>query len=523
MDLELIGALIRLRYKLLWAKTRTRNGKIALFMSGYLLLVFVLVVLAAGGFGAGMVAVRSGKAEWIARAVLSGLFLNALMAAIILGFGMNAVFSDAALRRYPLQAIDRLAARHLIGMLDPFWYLFLALELGLAIGLYALGAGGFWVGVAAVLLLFVSNYLCARVLGLLVERLMARRAGAAVLLALILLLSLLPAAVTPALRKHPEALEPVIRVLSFTPPFGAAAAMTGAGMKTLFGVALLICWLVGLTLALVTLERRPVETRAAQSTTISWESNFERLGSFFGPPLATLIAHWLRFYSRNNRFRTVFAIALPLAAFLMISWGRRGVAPAQFAAALSAFAILGCMGGTQAAVNQFGYVDTGFRRLLLMPVRPADVLRASSYTLLLVNATLIPVGTLVFVIVRPIAFDARMLVMLVGMAVTGLFLLHGLGLWATVLGPRRADYYSSFGNDLSALGNVVVLGGMLSLMFVPQILAQAAPNALAPDYWWILVVLAVTAAAFYFVSLRRTGAMLLLRRESLLCILEGRR
>src|SRR6516165_3953568 len=99
MDLELIGALIRLRYKLLWAKTRTRNGKIALFMSGYLLLVFVLVVLAAGGFGAGMVAVRSGKAELIARAVLSGLFLNALMAAIILGFGMNAVFSDAALRR----------------------------------------------------------------------------------------------------------------------------------------------------------------------------------------------------------------------------------------------------------------------------------------------------------------------------------------------------------------------------------------------------------------------------------------
>ena len=38
MNFQLIGVLIRLRYKLLWAKTRTRNGKIALFFAGYLLL-----------------------------------------------------------------------------------------------------------------------------------------------------------------------------------------------------------------------------------------------------------------------------------------------------------------------------------------------------------------------------------------------------------------------------------------------------------------------------------------------------
>ena len=53
MDFELIGNLIRLRYKLLWANTRTRNGKIALFFAGYLLLVMVLALLGAGGVGAG--------------------------------------------------------------------------------------------------------------------------------------------------------------------------------------------------------------------------------------------------------------------------------------------------------------------------------------------------------------------------------------------------------------------------------------------------------------------------------------
>ncbi len=64
MNPPLIGELIRLRYQLMWARTRTRNGKIALFVIGYLLLLLVVAVLAAGGFGAAALAVRSGKASW---------------------------------------------------------------------------------------------------------------------------------------------------------------------------------------------------------------------------------------------------------------------------------------------------------------------------------------------------------------------------------------------------------------------------------------------------------------------------
>src|SRR6476646_9919889 len=104
MNVALIGELVRLRYKLLWAKTRSRNGRIALFLAGYLLLVLLVALLASGGFGAAMVAVRSGKAERVAQAALTALFLEAVLAANILGFGMNAVFSDTELRRYPLAA-----------------------------------------------------------------------------------------------------------------------------------------------------------------------------------------------------------------------------------------------------------------------------------------------------------------------------------------------------------------------------------------------------------------------------------
>src|ERR1039458_9378002 len=46
MNTALIGELVKLRYQLLWAKTRSRNGRIALFLAGYLLLVLVIALLA---------------------------------------------------------------------------------------------------------------------------------------------------------------------------------------------------------------------------------------------------------------------------------------------------------------------------------------------------------------------------------------------------------------------------------------------------------------------------------------------
>ena len=118
----------------------------------------------------------------------------------------------------------------------------------------------------------------------------------------------------------------------------------------------------------------------------------------------------------------------------------------------TAFAILGCMGTAQFSVNQFGYVAGGFRRFFLLPAQPAVILRAGSYTFMLMSSTLILAGTLLFVLFSPFSFDARMLIMLAGSAVASLFVFLGLGLWATLFGPRCCDYYNTFGNDLSAAG-----------------------------------------------------------------------
>src|ERR1039458_1526552 len=153
MNTPLILRLVGLRYKLLWAQTRTRNGRIALFLVGYLFALLILLLMTAGGYGAAMVAVRSGQAEKVAQAVLGGLFVNALIASVVTGFGINTAFTDAALRRYALSARDRLAARHLTGILEPVWIFVLGLDLGLSTGMYVFGAGSFWLGAVAVLLL----------------------------------------------------------------------------------------------------------------------------------------------------------------------------------------------------------------------------------------------------------------------------------------------------------------------------------------------------------------------------------
>ncbi|HXN21665.1 MAG TPA: hypothetical protein VOA41_02850 [Candidatus Dormibacteraeota bacterium] len=118
--------------------------------------VLGMVLLSSAGVGAAMVAVRSGKAQMVAQLVLTSLFVQVVLVTVIIGFGMNAMFSDAELRRYPVNALDRRLTRHLIAMVDPFWFLVLALELGLVIGLYALGVAALGLSLFAILLLLLS-------------------------------------------------------------------------------------------------------------------------------------------------------------------------------------------------------------------------------------------------------------------------------------------------------------------------------------------------------------------------------
>jgi hypothetical protein len=523
MNFERIGDLIRLRYKLMWARTRTRNGKIALFVIGYLLLVMIIALLAAGGIGAAMVAVRSGRALLITRIVLTSLFAQALLATVMMGFGMSAIFSDVELRRYPIGAQERTLVRHLVGIIDPFWLLSLTLELGLVVGLYLMDAASFLLGVGAVLLLFISNYLLARVIEAIIDRLTKRDSGSMILMICVMLLSFSGAIIPPLIKKFPGIKEAAVQVLAYTPPFGAASAMTQSGTSVLSGFAVEILWVLGLGAALVWFERRPYERRVAVTTVLKFDSRYDRVAAALGFANAPLVAWWLRFYTRNSRFKALIFLSIPIAAFLTynIAAGRKqslGWLPA----ALGTFPIVTFFATSRFMVNEFGYLGGGFRRCFLLPVEPAAVLRTGSYASIVLSACFIPAGLIAWIALAPVPFDIRAIFMLLASAITGMFFIHGLGLWATLYGPRRGNYNQSLGNDLSLFGNIVLIGGVLFFMSSPLIWHAVFPAMLDAANWWFWSVPPIVAVAFYRMSLSMASAALTGRREYLMAVVEGR-
>ena len=524
MNTKLIGELVRLRYRLLWAKTRSRNGKIALFVIGYLILLGAAGYFANGGFRAGKAAVETGQAELVAQIALGVVFLEATLSTVVLGFGIGAVFAETELRRYPLTMGERRIARHLTGILDPFWFLVLALDIGLLVGLYVLGAASLLAGLAAIAVLTAANYLLARVVTLIVDRVMLMRGGAVVLMAAIIGLSLIPGLLGSALKKNPALVGKILHWLRWTAPFGAGSAMTGHAGAVASGLALVAGWILGLAVLVYALERRPAERRqSAQKGPLRWSGVWERVGGLLGLQHAPLVGHWLRFYTRNSRFRAMYLATIPLAVFLTYQMSVVSRHPAGvFTAALGAAPMCGFLATSRFAVNLFGYTGGGFRRYLLLPTRPADCLRAASYATLMLAATEVLLAVAVWVAIAPLRWDWRMFIMLVSMGIAGLFGLHGAGLWATLYNPRRGNYNSAIGNDLSTSGNVLLIGSLL----VPVLAAQWAPRhwpaVVSPENWWWPPLAAAAAVVFYFVSLRKAAAQFAGRRERLMALVEGR-
>jgi len=522
MNAPLILQLVRLRYKLLWAQTRTRNGRIALFVTGYIFALFILLLATAGGYGAALLAVRSGQAEKVAQAVLGGLFVNALMASVVTGFGINTAFTDAALRRYALNARERLAARHLTGILEPVWLFALGLYLGLSTGMYVFGAGSFWLGAVAVVLLLIADYLLARVLATLIEWLSHVKGGTAILFAMLIGACMLPGLLIPKLANSHGPKQAVMAVLAGTPPFAAAALMVNAGAALSHQFAILLVWIAALLVLLAAIEKQAARPRSAAAAVATWDNSYERVASIFGTAMAPLVGRSLRYYVRSNKVRFNYVAALPALAFITFNHPGQADPLHYFVRALGAFGVAGFLGTAVMSTNQFGFDASGFRRYFLLPVPPGAILRASSYTAMFVGSTLLAAALLLWLLFAPVPFDARMAPMLLASGVGGLCLFNGLSIWTSLLSPRPTSFETTFGNQLSLSANVLLIGGMLGAVLLTIGLDKAAAPAIVLSYWWASIPAAALAIVFYFFSLQRGAAVFLSRREQLLNTLEGR-
>ncbi len=336
-------------------------------------------------------------------------------------------------------------------------------------------------------------------------------------------LAILPSAVAPALRKNPAFLASALEWLAYTPPFAAAAAMIHPGAPALRALALLVWWSLGLAAALVWLENRPPRRRAAESVKVAWDGPTDRIGAFFGPDLGPLVAHWLRFYVRNNRTRVMSLISIPLLAFLTTRSAQKLGPYSMFSAALGTIAIVPFMGVSRLALNQFGYSGGAFRRYFLLPVASTETLRAASYASVTFGAATLSVALLVWLALAPFARDARMVFMLACSGVTGLFAFNACGIWVhSVQSAQRELLHGNFGNDLSLGGNNALLRGVILAMLVPRELYAFNPTAVSPEAWRMVVLLPVAAASVYFATLKAAGPIFMARREKLLAVVEGR-
>ncbi|MGH9899806.1 MAG: hypothetical protein ACRD4L_13265, partial [Pyrinomonadaceae bacterium] len=258
----MIFSLIRLRYQLLWAQSRTSGGKTALLLAAYIFGGLIFLFFSLGGIGTAVIGVQSGRGEEIARWILSGLFFGGIFMSLTLGIGPRLAFSDKVLRRYPLSSISRLAARHLIGLLDPNWLLLLAIVLGIAIGFATLGVGSFFIGLPTVLVFIIVTYLTSVVLLVLIDRVLQYKAGTVILGGFMVLLFAIPGIIVPYFAHHAK--NPVWghalnQTLRFLPPGIAATLLIGPSFTIgLFGILILIGWSAALAYALLALERRPV-------------------------------------------------------------------------------------------------------------------------------------------------------------------------------------------------------------------------------------------------------------------------
>jgi hypothetical protein len=270
------------------------------------------------------------------------------------------------------------------------------------------------------------------------------------------------------------------------------------------------------------LERRKPRRRVAETTALSFDSFYDRVATGLGFEHATMVAWWLRFYGRNGRFKAMLGLTLPIVAFLTFNMGSQRKGPGYFGAALGIFPVATFFATSRFMVNQFGYLGGGYRRCFLLPVEPGVILRTGSYASMVLGAIFIPSGALVWALFAPVPFDARQVAMLVASATSGLFLFHTIGLWTTLYGPRRGDYNQSFGNDLSLLANIAIVGGVMICIFSPMWLSKAAPGLFDAAHWWMWLGPPLVLAGLYAASLRATSSLLRGKREQLMAIVEGK-
>jgi hypothetical protein len=433
---------------------------------------------------------------------------------------MNAKFSDTALLRYPLSALERLVARQALAFFEPLWMIALAFNATFAVGLYVAGAANLWLALSSALLLTLANYSLARLVLTAIARLMVMRGGAFVLLGALMAISIGPSVLAPSLGGHRGAAEGLVAVLRLTPPPAAAAAITNSSLSAFAQLAL---WGIVLTAGIALVERMPETPRRTVGAKAAWNGPCDRIGRLFGAGQGPLVAKMLRYYLRNTRVRLNLLVSGPGLALVFFAQAAHHDSTSKFLLALGFMAIAGFAAAFAMSTNVFGYDGAGFRRYLLLPVSPVKVMRAAAIVPMALGSLPILFLLTAWIVFAPVHTDGWMFVMLLSSGIGGLLLLTALATWTTLLSPRKTEFTSNFGNNMSLGGNILVIGSFLVCFVGSALLAELCSFATLIACWWAAPLFALFGAAVLWLTLAAAPKVFEARRERLLAVLEGRR
>lgn len=522
--LKRFAALVRLRYRLVWAHARSGNGRMALLFALYLLGGLFGVFFALGGVGAAAIAIEMGREESFARWILTALFINGVGLSLLFGIGPRSAFAEEALRRYPLTARERFFVRQSIGLLDPAWLLLTVTALGLTVGFVALGGSSLLTSLPAVLLFIVVNYLATMVLLSLLGRVLETRRGSAILGSVVLLLvSFGPLAISMLAATYRQTVwRGFDLLLRFTPPGATAGVMAGEDAIAVLGSAFwLLVWCVGLVWALRKLESLPRLEENTATGELVWQDWVEQASSCFRGSYRPLISKALRYHLRCNMIRfslLTSPLIILLGQYFVPTRNQEG----QFFVALAMFFVLS--GATAAAMmlNAFGYDAAGIRRYAILPVSFADALRASNLASLILRALAVLAAFALWLAVYNRAeMNWRLLPLLFGTAVGSLLLYNAFGLWTSVYAPKVMDFDALWNQRLSVGANIVVIGGVLVPFWALLALASRFGQTVAQRFWWAALLFLAVSAAFYAFSFHVIERALRARRERLINQIAG--
>jgi len=172
------------------------------------------------------------------------------------------------------------------------------------------------------------------------------------------------------------------------------------------------------------------------------------------------------------------------------------------------------------SLNHYGVDGQGIVRYGLIPSSFAAPVRAGSLVAIFLGLVLVAPAILLWVVVTDLKIDWRMIVMLAGSGILGSFVFAGAGMLTTVLFPRRGDFSSIMGNQLSFGANIIVMAVVIAVFSLSFSLTRFGIE-LVLSYWWVSIAAVLLGLILYVFAWRLVGPLANARRESLIKQIGG--